>query len=76
MEKKFAGPLWFAIVVVGGGILLLAIIIAFQLSIRDALIASAVAAWLAIEAIFVTLSGRKRRDQGMGKKRQRSGPWA
>lgn len=75
MGKKLGRPKRLALIVGGEIVVVLAIIVAFQLSMRDALIASAVAGWLALEAFFVMRRERTVRPQGTCKDRQEPGPW-
>lgn len=76
MGNKLGRTPRLVIIIVGEIIVVAAIIVAFQLSMRDALIASAVAGWLGLEAF---LSSRREHLSGPDetrKKSQGSGPWA
>ncbi|MBA4001092.1 hypothetical protein [Brevundimonas sp.] len=76
MGKKLRRPRRLEIIIAVEIIVVAAIIVAFQLSMRDALIASAVAGWLGLEAYF---SGRRDPASRSGETRKKprgSGPWA
>lgn len=76
MGIKLGRPRRLALIIVGEIIIVAAIIVAFELSMRDALIASAVAGWLGLEAIFSARREHSSRTDGARKKPRGPGPWA
>ncbi|WP_262422638.1 hypothetical protein [Brevundimonas denitrificans] len=74
--KKLGRPQRLALIIAGEIIVVTAIIVAFELSMRDALIASAVAGWLGLEAFFSARRQRSSLTDGTPKKPRGAGPWA